>query len=106
MNNNFFNDFESLDLSIKGVRLPQIIIPEHYYKKLGIDKSTSNDEFLKILCRAGIKEKGLTGKQDYNKRLIYEFSVINEIGFVDYFLLVWDVINFCRENGIPVGRGR
>lgn len=104
--NNFFNDFENVDLSIKGVRLPEIIIPNHYYKKLNIAESTTNEEFLKILCRSGIQEKGLTGNKEYNKRLIYEFSVINEIGFIDYFLLVWDVINFCKENGIPVGRGR
>ena len=106
MNNTFFNDFENLDLSIKGVRLPQIIIPEHYYEKFGIDKDTNNEEFLKILCRNGLSKENLSKDKEYNKRLFYEFSIVQEVGFVDYFLLVWDVINYCRENGIPVGRGR
>lgn len=40
------------------------------------------------------------------KRLEYELGIIRDMGFVDYFLIVWDYINYCRENGIAVGPGR
>jgi DNA polymerase-3 subunit alpha len=104
--NDFFKDCEPITIKVKGLRLPEIIIPQHYYKKLGIDQATKNDEFLKILCRSGLKDKNLLGQKEYITRLKYEFSIIDEIGFIDYFLLVWDVINFCKENDIPVGKGR
>jgi DNA polymerase-3 subunit alpha len=102
----FFDDFQDVTFDVKGVRLPKIIIPHHYYAKLGIDESTDNEEFLKILCRNGIKSKGLTGKKEYMTRLKYEYEIVSEIGFSDYFILIWDVINFCHENDIPVGKGR
>ena len=40
------------------------------------------------------------------KRLEYELGIIKRMGYVDYFLIVWDFINYARENGIPVGPGR
>ena len=47
-----------------------------------------------------------TDGQSLIDRMLYELSVIDRMGFVDYFLIVWDYINFCRENGIAVGPGR
>ncbi len=42
----------------------------------------------------------------HSDRLDYELNTIKEMGFVDYFLIVWDFIRFARSNGIPVGPGR
>ncbi len=44
--------------------------------------------------------------EEYKERLDYELGVINQMGFIDYFLIVWDYINYAREAGIPVGPGR
>lgn len=64
-----------------------------------------SDTFLKHVCQEGLKEKGKTSK-DYLDRLNYELSVINNMGFPDYFLIVWDIMKFCHDNDIPVGPAR
>lgn len=46
------------------------------------------------------------GIYNIKERLEYELSVIQTMGYVDYFLIVWDYINYSRVNGIPVGPGR
>lgn len=43
---------------------------------------------------------------EYKERLNYEMDVIKDMGFPTYFLVIWDVVRFCREKGIPVGKGR
>ncbi|MCJ7839741.1 DNA polymerase III subunit alpha [Lederbergia sp. NSJ-179] len=62
--------------------------------------------FLQKLCRAGL-EKGL-GSADhrYHERLEYELTIINRMGFNDYFLIVWDFMKYAREHGILTGPGR
>lgn len=104
--NSFLDNFQGYeDLEMHGVRLPNFDIDEKYYKKLNIPKSVSNKEFLNSLTKNGLKEKNLTS-QIYKDRLEKELSTIHELGFTDYVLLVWDVINFARENDIAVGIGR
>ena len=44
--------------------------------------------------------------QEYKERLEYELSVIEKMGYVDYYLIVWDFIDYAKRNGIPVGPGR
>lgn len=100
-----FREFEKIDLKIKGVRLPEISLKETDYKKIGLSPNVSNEVFLRKLAERGLANKNLTSKV-YIDRLETELSIVTEIGFTDYFLLVWDVINFCHENGIPVGKGR
>ena len=56
-----------------------------------------------------LKEKGIDKFDNatlYYNRLKEELDIFNDLGFVDYVLLNWDIINFCIENGIPVGAGR
>ena len=92
-----------------GVKLPEIQIEERHYQKLGIPNNISNFEFLRRICFEGIKKKGILdfpNKEKYFERLKMELSVFEELGFIDYVLLNWDVINFCHETGIPTGAGR
>ena len=66
-------------------------------------------ERLKMQCRKGwveLKLNDITNKQEYIDRVNTEFRDIEEAGLQNYFMIVWDVVNFCLKNGIPVGRGR
>lgn len=65
-----------------------------------------NLEFLQRLCNDGLKERGMAQDPRAVERLEYEISVISQMGFVDYFLIVYDFIRFARENGIMIGPGR
>ena len=110
MKNNFTERFSSYsDFSPPGVRLPEIEIESKYYKDLDADPSISNAEFLKQLCKQGLKDKGLDKVGElstYEERLDMELSVLSELGFIDYILLNWDILNFCHINDIPTGPGR
>ena len=64
-------------------------------------------EYFKRLCYEGLKRNyGETPDKQYSERLDYELSVIKEMGYVDYFLIVADFINYAKRRGIPVGPGR
>lgn len=87
-----------------GVRkLPHYEVPEGY----------DSWSYLKKLCADGLKERygdgsrpaGDTG-MTLQERLDYELDVIHSMGFVDYFLIVWDFIHYAKKNDIPVGPGR
>jgi len=68
------------------------------------------DEYLRKLCYAGLERRygkeALDPASDLRKRLETELSTIESMGFVEYFLIVWDFINYAKTNGIPVGPGR
>lgn len=89
-----------------GVRLPKIDIEDKYYKSLSLKDDCDNFSFLKALCEKAMKDKSFSSKKTYKDRLKMELSVLNDLGFIDYILLNWDIINFCHENEIPVGPGR
>lgn len=63
-------------------------------------------EYLKELCEAGLKKRYANITDELQERLDYELSVIKGMGFVDYFLIVWDFIHFAKSNGVMVGPGR
>lgn len=108
MENNF--TFEELDLPLHGVRLPSFNIDVKYKTEIGLAENSNNFDFLKGLCMAGFKKLNL--KKDsieykkYVDRVKFELETIKELEFVDYILLVWSVIRFCKESSIPVGAGR
>ncbi len=107
----FINSFKGYkDCIPPGVRLPEIIIEEKYLKKFKIkSKDISNYDFLKTICDISLSEKGISKSSDHDKyqnRLDYELSTLFELGFIDYILLNWDILNFCHENNIPTGPGR
>ena len=92
-----------------GVRLPGIEVDRRVYYQLDLDPNCSNYDLLRALCLRGVKERGidkLDNKQEYYDRVKMELSVLNDLGFVDYILLNWDILNFCHYNGIPTGPGR
>ena len=62
--------------------------------------------YLNKLCQDGMAERYPDDDGTLQQRLDYELGIIHDMGFVDYFLIVWDYINYCRENGIAVGPGR
>ncbi len=74
----------------------------HYEVPAGYDSWT----YLNKLCDDGLLERYPEDDGSIRKRLDYELCVIKRMGYVDYFLIVWDYINYCRENGIAVGPGR
>ena len=78
--------------------LPNYDVPKEY---------PTHFDYLKKLCNDGIKKRyGDNPSKEILDRAEYELSVINKMGYVDYFLIVWDFIHYAKENGIPVGPGR
>ncbi len=61
---------------------------------------------LRQLCREGLNARYAPDRADARERLDYELAVIEKMGYVDYFLIVWDFIKYARDNGILVGPGR
>jgi DNA polymerase III subunit alpha len=66
----------------------------------------TSEQHLRALCEDGLRRRYPDAGPEVWERLTYELSVISSTGFVDYFLLVHDVIHFARSRGIPVGPGR
>ena len=63
-------------------------------------------EYLRELCQSGLEKRYSPVSDELQKRLDYELGVIKSMGFVDYFLIVWDFIHFAKNNGVMVGPGR
>ncbi|MCI0341842.1 MAG: DNA polymerase III subunit alpha [Planctomycetales bacterium] len=71
------------------------------------ESGVPNSQLLKDLCEEGLRRRyGDPPPAAATERLRYELSVIEKLGFVSYFLIVWDLIRFARDQGIPVGPGR
>jgi len=68
-------------------------------------KGASSKDFLRALCIKGIEKRGKASR-NYYERLDYELSVINKMGYDDYFLIVWDFIKYAKQKNILVGPGR
>lgn len=102
---NYADKFSQPELNLHGVRLPSFSIDNKYKHELGVSEDILNSDFLKALCEQGLKNKNLTDSS-YIERLEYELETLENLGFTDYILLVWDVINFCKKNSIPTGLGR
>ena len=64
------------------------------------------EEYLREVCYQGFALKYPEGKPEWKERLEYELSTIENMGYVDYFLIVWDFIKYAKDNGIIVGPGR
>jgi len=108
----FTKKFKKIDLPLHGVRLPSFEISESLRNRLDASKSEDNEKILRRLCYEGYEKRILAKQidpskaQEYTDRTEHELKTMEELGFVDYMLLTWDVINFCKENDIPVGLGR
>ena len=86
----------NVEFDFNTIHLPNYEVPEGY--------TTSG--YLEELCYKGLYERYENPSQEILDRLKYELGVINKMGYVEYFLITWDFINFAKENGIMVGPGR
>ena len=85
-----------VEIEFGVTKLPHFEVPSGY------DSWT----YLNRLCEDGMKERYPQDDVTLRERLQYELDIIRRMGYVDYFLIVWDFINYARTNGIPVGPGR
>ena len=86
----------NLEFVFNEYHLPTFPIPEGY----------TNESYFRKLCMDGFRERYPQEPAEYLERLEYEIGVISRMGYVNYYLIVWDFIRYAKENGIPVGPGR
>ena len=85
-----------VDIEFGVTKLPHFEVPQGY----------DSWSYLNELCSRGLEERYPEDNGTLRERLDYELSTIRQMGYVDYFLIVWDFINYAREHDIPVGPGR
>ena len=89
-----------------GVRkLPKYQVPKEFWDSEE-EEGEASWHYLHHLCYEGLNRRYGSEKPELTERLDYELSVIRNMGFIDYFLIVWDFINYAKTNGIIVGPGR
>ncbi len=86
----------NLEFVFNQYHLPSFPIPEGY----------TNEEYFRKVCMDGFRERYENPPASYLERLEYEIGVISRMGYVNYYLIVWDFIRYAKEAGIPVGPGR
>ena len=86
----------NLEFTFHEYHLPAYPVPEGF----------TNEEYFRKLCYDGFRERYPAPPESYRERLEYEISVISRMGYVNYYLIVWDFIHYAKEQGIPVGPGR
>ena len=84
----------------------EIVFGEQKVPKFDVPAPYDAYGYLEQLCREGIKRRYQPVTKELQERLDYELGTIKNMGYVDYFLIVWDFIHYAREHGIPVGPGR
>lgn len=89
-------DMCNVEFDFNSYHLPNYNVPDNY----------TPFEYLKELCYKGVRKRYDEVKDFIIQRLDFELDVINQMGFVEYFLIVYDFINFAKENGVRVGPGR
>ena len=88
----------NFDFEFGNTKLPNYEVPKEY---------ATHADFFKELCRTGLKKRyGDNPSKVAQDRLEYEISVIEKMGYIDYYLIVWDFINYAKTQGISVGPGR
>ncbi|HBF38081.1 MAG TPA: DNA polymerase III subunit alpha, partial [Firmicutes bacterium] len=90
----------NVHLELGEFHMPQFQLPAGTQEKLTTEK------YLEQLCRQAIVDKGLTWDEVREKRLLFELSIINQMGFPGYFLIVRDFVHFAKREQIMVGPGR
>ena len=86
----------NVEIEFGVTKLPKFQVPEGY----------TSWEYLRKLCYEGLKRRYPNQQEQLKERLEYELDTIHSMGYVDYFLIVWDFIHFARQNHIMVGPGR
>ncbi len=86
----------NVEIRFHELKLPKFDVPDGY----------TSATYLQELCRKGLERRYHPVTDELRERLEYELGVIQSMGFVDYFLIVWDYVRFAKEHGIIVGPGR
>ena len=86
----------NLEFTFHEYHLPAFPVPDGY----------TNEGYFRELCYQGFRERYPDQPKEYAERLEYEIGVISSMGYVNYYLIVWDFIRYAKEQGIPVGPGR
>ena len=84
----------------------EIVFGEKKLPKYDVPDGFTSWEYLNKLCYEGLERRYPGDNPKIRERLEYELSVIKRMGYVDYFLIVWDFIKYARDHGISVGPGR
>lgn len=87
----------NVELDFDTLHLPEYEIPEGY---------GNHSEYFRHLCYEGLEKKYSEIDESLVERLEFEIKTIENMGYVDYFLIVWDFIKYAKDNGIMVGPGR
>ncbi len=85
-----------VEIEFGKYKLPHFDVPQGY----------TPESYLRELCEAGLGNRYETVTAELRERLDYELDTISSMGFVDYFLIVWDFIKYAKDHDIPVGPGR
>ena len=85
-----------VEIEFGVTKLPKYDVPDGY----------TSWEYLQKLCYEGLEKRYGDPSEELKKRLAYELETIHQMGYVDYFLIVWDFIKYAKDHGISVGPGR
>lgn len=85
-----------VEIEFGKYKLPHFDVPDGY----------TPESYLRKLCEEGMEMRYGTASEELKERLDYELDTISSMGFVDYFLIVWDFIKYAKDHDIPVGPGR
>lgn len=85
-----------MEIEFGVTKLPKYDVPDGY----------TSWEYLRKLCYEGLEKRYAERADELRERLDYELGTIKNMGYVDYFLIVWDFIKYAKDHGIAVGPGR
>lgn len=102
-----FSNFKKYEFPTLGyISIPKLEIPADDIVKYKLTNKNTSSEYLRAICREGFKEKLANKiipeekKKIYADRIKFELEMFEKLGFVDYILLIYRIVNFCKENGI------
>jgi len=84
----------------------EFVFNQYHLPAFDVPEGFTNEEYFRKLCMDGFRERYPSQPKEYLDRLDYEIGVISRMGYVNYYLIVWDFIRYAKEAGIPVGPGR
>ncbi len=104
----FFDYPEALENTLKIAERcnVQLELGQLHMPKFQLPAGVTPENHLETLCRRAIVDKKIVWNQEREERLTYELSIINQMGFPGYFLIVRDFVHFAKKEGIMVGPGR
>ncbi len=84
----------------------EFVFNEYHLPAFPVPEGFTDESYFRKLCMDGFDQRYPDPPESYRQRLEYEIGVISRMGYVNYYLIVWDFIRYAKEQGIPVGPGR